>query len=325
MAGVPGNIAWVLANKQTVKGTPAAATAVGGAFKMPLTGGNIGPTRNMDNLDETDSSRDQGVAYVSQTGVEGTPEFYVRDASIGFWLHKVLGADAVTGTTNFVHTITPANTLPYITAWRDIGDLLWEQYLDCKVGSMTISADAGAPLTASVGIMGRSSTRLTTAPDNATPVTVDNGAVYNYNDVTGAVTLGGSVSALIRSFELTIENNLSLQQTDSSIPFDVVEGTREISLGFDLIFSDLTEYNKFHYGGAAGTTQVPSVFTTSAQFVFTKGTNNSVGFNLPSIAYEEFPVEPDAGGDPIVVSVRAVAQRTTPIITATVKNQVATY
>jgi hypothetical protein len=104
---------------------------------------------------------------------------------------------------------------------------------------------------------------------------VDNGAVYNYNDVTGAVTLGGSVSALIRSFELTIENNLSLQQTDSSIPFDVVEGTREISLGFDLIFSDLTEYNKFHYGGAAGTTQVPSVFTTSAQFVFTKGTNNS--------------------------------------------------
>jgi hypothetical protein len=155
MAGVPGNIAWVLANKQTVKGTPAAATAVGGAFKMPLTGGNIGPTRNMDNLDETDSSRDQGVAYVSQTGVEGTPEFYVRDASIGFWLHKVLGADAVTGTTNFVHTITPANTLPYITAWRDIGDLLWEQYLDCKVGSMTISADAGAPLTASVGIMGR--------------------------------------------------------------------------------------------------------------------------------------------------------------------------
>src|SRR4051812_3116059 len=325
MVGVAGNIAWVLANKQTGKGVLAPATAVGGAYKMPLTGGNLAPTRNMDNLSETDASRDRGISYVSQTGVEGSPEFYVRDASIGFWLHKVLGADAATGTTNFTHTITPANTLPYISAWRDIGDLLWEQYLDCKVGSMTVSADAGAPLTATVGIMGRQATRLTTAPDAATPVAVDNGPVYNYNDVTGAVTLGGSVSALIRSFELTIENNLSLQQTDSSIPYDVVEGTREVSLGFDLIFSDLTEYNKFHYGGAAGTAISPTVFTTSAQFVFTKGTNNSIGFNLPVIAYEEFPVEPDAGGDPIVASVRAVAQRTTTILTATVKNQISTY
>jgi hypothetical protein len=277
VAGLKGNVAWLLANKQASKGTPAAATAVGGAFKMPLTGGSIGPTRTTDNLSETDASRDRGNTYVQQTGTEGTPEFYVRDASIGFWLHKVLGADGVTGTTNSVHAITPSNTLPYVT------------------------------------------------PDSATPVAVDNGPVYNYNDVTGAVTLGGSVTALVRSFELTIENNLSVQQTDSSIPYDVVEGTREISLGFDLIFETLAEYNKFHYGGAAGTTQVPSVFTTDAAFVFTKGANNSVGFNLPVIAYEEFPVEPDAGGDPITVSVRAAAQRTTTILTATVKNQIATY
>jgi hypothetical protein len=326
MAGLKGNVAWLLANKQTVKGTPAAATAVGGAFKMPLTGGNVGPTKTTDNLSETDASRDRGVTYVQQTGVEGSPEFYVRDASVGFWLHKVLGADAVTGTTNYVHVLTPSNTLPYITAWRNIGDTLYEQFLDCKVGSATISAEAGGPLTIATSIMGRSSTRLTTAPDSATPVAVDNGSVYNFNDVQGAVTLGGSVTALVRSFELSIENNLSLQQTDSSIPYDVVEGVREVSLGFDLIFETLAEYNKFHYGGAAGTTQNPNIFTTDAAFVFTKGANNSVAFNLPVIAYEEFPVEPDAGGDPIVASVRAVAQRSgSPIVTATVKNQVATY
>jgi hypothetical protein len=326
MAGLKGNVAWVLANKQTVKGTPAAATAAGGAFKLPLTGGNIGPTRNVENLSETDASRDRGVSYVTQTGVEGAPEFYVRDATTGFWLHKVLGADAVTGTTNYVHVLTPSNTLPYVTCWRNIGDTLYEQFVDCKVGSATISAEAGSPLTMSVGIMGRTPSRLTTAPDNATPVAVDSGPVYNFNDVVGAVTLGGSITALVRSFELTIENNLTLQQTDSSVPYDVVEGQREISLGFDLIFETLSEYNKFHYGGAAGTTVSPTIFTTDAQFVFTKGINNSVAFNLPSIAYEEFPVEPDAGGDPIVVSVRAVGQRGgSPIVTATVKNQVATY
>jgi hypothetical protein len=261
MAGVPGNIAWVLANKQTVKGTPAAATAVGGAFKMPLTGGNIGPTRNMDNLDETDSSRDQGVATSQQTGVEGTPEFYVRDASIGFWLHKVLGADAVTGTTNFVHTITPANALPYITAWRNIGHALGA--VPRLQGRLHRDLGRRGQPAHGIGWHQGLVHRLTAARTTPRQITVGQRPGLQLQRRDG-VTLGGSVSALVRSFELTIENNLSLQQTDL-VPYDVVEGTREVSLGFDLIFETLDEYNKFHYGGAAGTTQVPTIFTTSAQ------------------------------------------------------------
>jgi hypothetical protein len=323
MAGLKGNVAWLMAAKQTAKGTPATVAATT-TYKMPLTGGNMGPVRETDQLSETDASRDQGISYVTSSGVEGSPEFYVRDASIGFWLHKVLGADAPTGTMpNFVHVLTPSNTLPYITAWKMLGDTLYERFQDCKVGSMTISAEAGAPLTASVGIQGVNSTRLPTNPDNTGLVAVDSGSVYNFNDA--AVTLGGGATALVRSFELTIENNLTRQQTDDVQPYDVVEGTREISLGFDLIFETLDEYNKFHYGGAAGTVISPNIFTTSALFTFSKGANNEISFNLPSIAYEEFPVEPDAGGDPVVSSVRAVAQRTGTILTATVKNQVATY
>lgn len=323
MAGLKGNVAWLLAQAQSAKGTPA-TIATTKAYKMPFSGGSIGPTRTTDHLSETDSSRDQGVAYVQQTGVEGSPEFYVRDASIGFWLWLVLGADAPTGSVNFVHTLTPANAIPYVTMWRNIGDLLWEQFADCKVGSLAISAEAGQPLTATAGVMGLAPSRLTATPDTATPITIQSGQVYNYNNA--VVTLGGSATALVRSFELTIENNLQTQQTDDSVPYDVVEGVREVSLGFDLIFETLAEYNKFHYGGASGTAISPTIFTTSADFTFTLGVNNTVGFTLPNIAYEEFPVEPDAGGDPIVASVRAVAQRGgSPVVTATVKNQVATY
>jgi hypothetical protein len=315
--------------KQTAKGTAAAvaapAAAVPGAYKSPFSGGNIGPVREMDNLSETDASRDRGVSYVSASGVEGSPELYVRDASIGQLLHGALGADAPTGTSpNFTHVITPANSLPYFTAWRAIADTLWEQYRDCKIGSLTITAEAGAPLTATVGIQGLQTTRLTADPSVTPPIALQSGSVYNFNEA--AVTLGGGATALVRSFELTIENNLTRQQTDDVIPYDVVEGTREVSLGFDLIFESLDEYNKFHYGGAAGTAISSSVFTTSAVFTFNKGVNNEISFNLPSIAYEEFPVEPDPGGDPIVASVRAVAQRGgSPVITATVKNQAAVY
>lgn len=321
MAGVSGNIGWILAQKQTAKGAvPTIATA--SAYKMPLTGGGMAPTSNRDNLSETDASRDRGNTYITQTAAEGSPEFYVRDSSIGFWLWACMGAVADAGTTNFTHTITPANTLPYVTVWRNVGDLLWEQFLDCKVGSLTVSADAGAPLTATAGIMGRSSTRLTATPDNATPISIQSGPVYNFNEAT--VTIGGSATALVSSFELSIENNISLQQTDDSIPYDVVEGTREISLSFDMIFETLAEYNTFNYGAAAGTTQSSTLATRSALFTFDKGVNNSIAFNLPSVAYEEFPVDNDPGGDPIVVSVAAAAQRGGTILTATVKNQNAT-
>ncbi len=324
MAGLRGNVAWLLAQKQTAKGT-AATIALASAYKMPFAGGNIGPAREVENLSETDSSRDRGVSYVSNAGVSGSPEFYVRDSSIGFWLWAALGADAPTGTMpNYTHAITPANLLPYITCWRNIGDTLYEQYRDCKVGSLTISAEAGQPLSCTAEIQGLQATRSATAPDTATPVPIQSGYVYNYNN--GTVTLGGGATALVRSFELTINNNLENQQTDAVEWYDIYEGTREVDLSFDLIFETLDEYNKFHYGGAAGTTVSSSVFTTSASFVFDNGANNSVGFSLPSIAYTEFPVEPSASGEAVTASVAAAAQRGgSPVVTATIKNQVATY
>lgn len=325
MAGLRGNQAWILAAKQASKGAVPTITALN-AYKNPFTGGNIGPTRATDNLAETDANRDRGTTYVVSSGVEGTPEFYARDASAGFWLFAALGADAPTGTMpNFVHALTPANTLPYITVWRNIAATLYEQYKDCKVGSLTISADTGGPLTIAAGVQGLSATRLAADPDGTNLAPLANAAVYNFNDAT--VTLGGSATALISSFELTIENNVTRQQTDAVEPYDVVEGVREVSLGFNMIFETLTEYNNFHYASqTAGTAISPNIYTTSAVFSFDKGVNNSIGFNLPSIAYEEFPVEPNAGGDPVTVAVRAVAQRgASPVVTATVKNQVATY
>jgi hypothetical protein len=328
-----------MGQKQTARGTAATpaipAVAVSGAYKMPFSGGNIGPVREVDNLTETDSSRDRGTAYVTNGGVEGSPEFYVRGGSIGFWLNAVLGTDTAGGTLpNYTHTFTPADALNYYTIWRSMGNTLWEAYRDCKVGSLAFSVEAGGALSATVGIQGLQASRLTTDPSVAPAIplvgsgTALDDAVFTYNDrpAAGIVTLGGSATALVRSFDLSIENNLTRQQTDGLVPYDVVEGTREISLGFDLIFESLDEYNKFHYGGAAGVAIAPGIFTTSAAFTFNKGTNNELSFTLPRIAYEEFSIEPNPGGDPVVASVRAMGQRgATPVISVALKNQVAIY
>jgi hypothetical protein len=319
MAGLAGNIGWIMGQLQSAKGTQATFAATK-AWKSPFAGGDIGPVRETDNLSETDSSRDQGVAYVVNAGVEGEPEIYTRDGSAAFWLKAALGSMATAGTTDLTHTITPGATLPYITVWKNLSNTLYEVYRDCKVSTATFSAEAGSPLSMTLGIQGAKSTRLTADPDVGSTLAIESSVVPNFNNVT--VTLGGGATAAVRSFELTIENNVQRQQTDDVEAYDVTEGTREVSLGFDLIFEDLTEYNKFHYGGAAGTIISPTIFTTSAIFDFSLGANNGVAFNLPSIAYQEFPVSPDPGGDPIVASVREVAQRSgSPVVTATVKNQ----
>ncbi len=323
MAGLSGKSAWFAGAKQSAKGTAATAAI----FKSPFSGGSINPRRDTDRLAETDSSRDQGAAYITSGGVEGSPEVYVRPNSIGYYLHGVMGDVATAGTDpNFTHTFTPGLALPLYTFWKNVGGAtgLYERYVDCKIGALTISADAGAPLTAAATIMGVTPSRLTTDP--ADTLELDSETVFNFNNA--AVTIGGAATRLVSSFELSIENNIDAQQTDDFLPYDISVGQREISLGFDMIFENLTEYNKFHYGGAAGTAISDSIFTSSAQFTFTLNTNTEIVFALPSVAYEEFPVEPDPGGDPITVSVRAVAQKTTGVddlLTVTLKNSTDQY
>jgi hypothetical protein len=265
------------------------------------------------------------VPFKVTSGVEGSPEVGVRDKNIGLILLGVLGADAVTGTgPNYTHVLTPSNTLPYMTFWKGLSSTLYERYQDCQIGSATFSAEAGGVLTCAMGIQGLVPKRLTVDPMTTPAIPMDSGALYNYNEV--SVTLGGGATSLIRSFELTIENNVTRQQTDDIVPYDVVPGIREVTLSFDMIFETLDEYNKFHYGGAAGTDPVPTIATTSATFTFSKGANNEIAFNLPSIAYTELSPEPDPGGDPIVVSVAATAVRSgSPVVTATVKNQIDAY
>lgn len=316
MAGLSSNQAWLAIAKQSAKGTPNTTYA----RRYPFTGGNIQPSRNVQALAETDANRDQGVNYVSSVGVEGSPEVYVRDAGIDSLLEAVLGGCSTSGATNYTHTITPANTLPYLTMARGIGDTLWEQFNDNKISELTISADAGSPLTASFDVMGRSAERKTVAP---TVPAMQSGTVYTYNDA--AVTLAGSATSLVSSFEMTISNNVSSQQTDDVVPYDVVVGSREVTLSFSMIFESLDEYNRFHYATTSGTAQSSTLSTVAAVFTFTKSVNNEISFTLPSIAYTEFPVDPDPSGDAIVVDVVARAQRGgSPVVTAVVKNQSAT-
>ena len=303
MAGIRGNQAYLLSGIQTGKSVAITAWQ----DKHFFSGGNFSPSKNLDQLSETDSSRDSGDSYVTLTGVDGSPEVYGRLETIHRTLERVLGKRVTTGVGPFTHVLTQVDALPYVTFGRMLGGTLFEEFTDCKVSEATFSAGTGAPLTVAQTVVGRGSKRLAAEwTAGLAPPAAPTSSPANFNNAT--VKLGGVETSLVSSFETTISNSASAQQTDDSVPFDVTEGSRDVSLGFDLIFETLTAYNEFHYQTGAGTTQGTELPSTSAEFKFTLGAN-SVTFFYPKIIFEEFPVEPDPGGDPIVVPVRAVSQR----------------
>lgn len=320
MAGTPGNLAWLALGRQAAKGTAATTPFA----KHPFTGGSINPKRPIARLEETDASRDQGVAYVQSYGAEGSPEFYCRDDSSVGHLLGVLGAIATSGTTNYTHVLTPANALPYMTLWKDIGSgLLKERYKNVVYNGLTLKGEAGGALTWTADVQGTLAEQLSTHPVGM-PADVENDSPFYYS--TATVTLGGGTSRQVKNFEVSINNNLTSQQTDDYELYDIVPGKREVSVSFDLIFEDLVEYNKFHYGSASPSlpaAQNPTLYETALSLNFSNGANNQITLAVPHLIYEEFPVDPDAGGGPIEVSARGTANRNTtdPIITATVLNQ----
>lgn len=321
MAGLRGNQAYWVVAKQSGKGVEPTKWQ----DTLLFTDGNISPSRQTDQLSETDSNRNAGDFFVTQTGSEGAPAAYVRTASVHHLLEYALGAATHEGTASeATHKLSSAASLPYITLGKGQGATLFEQFNDCKVDELSFNWATGQPGTVSMSVMGRAANRKTEEwKTELAPPATSTLPPLSFNKAT--VKIGGAETRLVSSFELTISNNLTVQQTDDSVPFDIVEGPLAVTLGFDFIVEDLKEYNKFHYGGEAGTTQSADIFTTENLTFEFAGNNakNSLSFVIPKAAYTEFPIEPDAGGAPVSAAVRAASQRHAEgFVKATVKNEV---
>lgn len=329
---VRSNVAWAAVGEQVAKGTPLATVK---AFKTRLASdARINPRAETAVFAETDGSRDAPNSEKVSGGAEGGFAFGVRDSffhKVAEWTIGTGSRATVASAPNYTHTIsspqaTPVIAMKYLTVDQALGGAAAsgagavsqvEQFSDMVIGELGVTVEAGGFMTANVSMMGRTPTRLVVDP----PVLAEaNDAVYQFNEA--AVSLGGSATGVVRSMNLTIGNNIQLLQTDDIVPYDVHVGQREVTLGWDMLFENWDHYNAFHYGTAAGTTQSGATTVTDVNFLFTKGVNNSIEFDFDSVNYEEVPVAPDTGGDPIIVAARVRARRNTNGLTKiVVKNQ----
>lgn len=323
MAGVPGNQFTLYIGRQTAKGVAQTTPQ----YALRVTGGDISPEKNEIELQETDSTRQQGLTVGVSAMVKGAPSWYVRPDSFGLMMYGLLGANADSGTNpNYIHTATMVQTgaLPYFTIYKKVGNsVLVDQYVDCVIAGGKIKGAAGQALTADWEIHGITPNLGATAP--ATVVLTQSPLVYpNVRAI-----LGGSAPGTVESFEIDIMNNVDVVQGDNSIgPFDIVAGKLMVSGTYTMLFQNDQDYRNY-FGAAVGATAMSlTVASQRLEFAILASANLGTGFVFNNVSLTAYPVNPDVSGKPVRV---AVGWRATPdstianYVTATTRNGVATY
>lgn len=322
MPGYSSAIATIAIAKQTAKGAAAANPTV----KWPLAGApSLAVDKRRGRYSITDIGRDQGNAFTAGMSVGGDFQTYLHFDGFRLLAYLALGANADTGAgPNYTHTATPADSLPYFTLWRMIGNVIFEKWVDCKCTSLRVESAAGSPAMVNFGVVGISSTFE--AADTALARLTSDGLLHM--EAVGAFKFA-TVAQPLASSVFEIQNNVSGYQADDYIFNDVDEGKRIVTYSFSTRFRGPTsfpKYREFYYGSDAGTAMSAVVGTQAFQVLYARNANSSVQIDLPEITFAAVPVQADPGGDPIETTVACEVNKpaASPIVTVTTKDQSAT-
>ncbi len=321
MAGIPSNIGWIAMAKQTAKGSAASAPTV----KLLVRSGGIGPQKGTSRYETTDIGRAPGGMFVNNVGVQGAFECYAEPGAMALLWYLLLGANADAGAGPYTHTATPSTDIPYCTIWDSTGGTLTEKYVDCKIGSLTLSGDAGNPLIVSIdNVFGLAATYADTGADALAALAP---AGYLFYEAQGAFKYD-TVAQTTHRFSMTFDNNLSPYQADAITYSDVDPGNITIDASFECRWTGPTAFPAYKtefYGG--GTTLVSTVPSNHAfQVIWTRTSSLKLQLDLPQTKWVVTRPEKDSGGDPLNAAVSMFAEKPSgsAMITATSTDSTAT-
>lgn len=334
---VAGNIADLSFSLQAAKGTPAAT----GQQRTYLTGGGVAPAREINDVEETSSSRLRSTSYVGQVSVAGEPVMAVRPKMIGLLLHAAMGAKAVTGAADpWTHTFTLANTQPWMTVFRMLGGLLFERFTDVKVSSLAFESTSGGILQVTASLLGISPAYKTAAEVTVQPETTE---PFLHMDARSQFMFEGSAISQIARSRLVIGTGAEAQYGDAITAGDVSEGMHDITLETEQVLTDFALWNRVHYGSASpadNAVATPTVIELGAPGIDIKYTKRgptgvaatperSLQFTATRVQIAELPpVESNPDGSPLRRSVTYKIYQpsgATSGLTAVLKNDQATY
>lgn len=226
---------------------------------------------------------------------------------IGLLLFAALGGQTVSGAGPFIHTLTPATALPYLTAFGEYGGsaVECESIADCIVDELSISWEGAGPIAVKFSLKGITPTW----PGTFGTITTDE-SLASYMRAGGGlfkIDAGSAtaVTAPVRAGTLTIKNNVDVQdQSVSVLPTDVVPAKQEITLSLTLTpATNFAEWRKVVTGTGTGTTvsQAPVMGSFDEKVVI--DANTDLDMAATNVAFVgDFPdVDPGGGAAELVL------------------------
>ena len=238
----------------------------------------------------------------------------------GAWTVTVQGVDG------WLHTITPINSLQWWSIeFGRINMTLLERVEDAKIQSLVISGSAGdliQMVIEAIGLNVDASAGISTP----SPISFETDEVLQF--LGGTFTIFGSTSAEVRSFTLTITNNLDPIQTNALTYQQLMEGDLDVVLDMTVKVTTDDEYRKVHYGGSAGSAPSSDVEESQVILFFTNGllgeNNREITITITRLAYLSMPLtELNADSTAYEYAISGIAKKhsTNNLIDVTVLNE----
>jgi len=208
----------------------------------------------------------------------GNINLYVDAQSISKFFEGLLGSastsdDGGSPVVAYKHTITPANSLPSYTLeiFPESPITYSRQVVGTGMLSMRLEAEAGSPLTATVGILGAKESLI---PPSSTTPAFANKSPLPFNN--SSVEVEDSAVATVEAFRLDISNRIpddAFVLNDMFLPALRLEGG-EITGEMDLAFTSW-DYYKLFYGSSSATEPSETPETVKVELIATGGSTGS--------------------------------------------------
>jgi len=294
--------------------------------KLYVTSFGLSSAQNLidSNTLRADRSRTQPVQ--GNINVSGSVGFELHAESMGTILKHLMGTNADTGADPYVHTMTIGDLPVGLQLEKDHGSAIsgsgrFELFTGCRIGGATFSFPAEGYCTASLDVMGATSTLdSATIDDDAT--LVDNGCTP-FSSFLGAITEGGVSIAYVQSAEIRIDNGLD----GSSYVIGGAGVRRALPEGFATISGSITAL----FESAALLTKAIAGTESSLLIELTRGTgtgaagNEFMSFEVQQLLFERTsPGIEGPNGILLTLPFKAYASGTDYGLELIVKNAVAT-
>lgn len=208
MATARGANTRLLAKEESAYGTnPGGSDWLLYPFNPPLTFGATQPLTQSPTIG-INTGRDPGAPFRENVSVPLSFGLPMDLTLIGFWLHKVFGDPATTGSSNYTHVFKSGTqtALPSISLEVGIVDLArYFLYTGVKANTLAINAAPGGRPSVTLGCIGQDEAESGTSVDSSPTVA---GSITEFNNYQATLSREGSALSYVTSFGINYSNNV---------------------------------------------------------------------------------------------------------------------